>query len=161
MMQGREKAKTTGTRTEALMLTVLLMLSMFLCINHSFANAQAGAVIDLFTDKEPFDGKGANQSSDAFEPQELVVLYALATYNQGPERNLPVAFEVNGPPNAYENFSTVGSGRTNDTGFADFAFRIPWPNSQSRRNHSRSVGLPSQQSTLQGHDCSGHSRCSE
>jgi hypothetical protein len=131
MMQRREKAKTRITTTEALTLSFLLMLSMFLCVNHPFANAQAGAQLDLFTDKVPFDGKGTNNSSDAFEPQELVVLYGLATYNQGPERNLPVAFEVNGPFNAFENVSIVGSGTTNDTGFAEFSFRIPWPNSRA------------------------------
>ena len=131
MLHRKEKAKIVTAAMLALLISVLLVLPVFLYTNQCLANAEGGGAIDLFTDKEPFDGKGANQSSDAFEPQELVVLHALATYNQGPERNLPVAFEVNGPPNAYENFSTVGSGRTNDTGFAEFSFRIPWPNSKA------------------------------
>lgn len=131
MLHRKEKAETITVAMLALLLSVLLSLSVFPYANHFFANAQAGGMIDLFTDKTPFNGKGANQSSDAFEPQELVVLRALATYNQGPERNLPVAFEVSGPFNAFGNVTIVGSGTTNDTGFAEFSFRIPWPNSRA------------------------------
>jgi hypothetical protein len=130
MVQRKEKA---GTITAKIFLLLFLLLALCLLpyVNRSFANAQIGAEIDLFTDKESFNGKGANQSSDAFEPQELVFLRAFATYNGGPERNLLVAFQVNGPSNLFENISIVGAGTTNDTGFAEFSFRIPWPNSQA------------------------------
>jgi len=130
MAQRKEKAGTTTAKI-FLLLFLLLALCLLPYVNRSFANAQIGAEIDLFTDKEPFNGKGANQSSDAFEPQELVFLRALATYNGGPERNMLVAFQVNGPSNPFENISIVGAGTTNDTGFAEFSFRIPWPNSQA------------------------------
>jgi CARDB len=130
MVQRKEKAGTITAKI-FLLLCLLLALCLLPYLNNSFANAQAGAVIDLFTDKEPFNGIGANQSSDAFEPQELVFLRALATYNGGAERNMLVAFQVDGPSNLFENVSIVGAGRTNDTGFAEFSFRIPWPNSQA------------------------------
>jgi hypothetical protein len=130
MVQRKEKAGTITAKI-SLLLFLLLALCLLPYVNRSFANAQIGAGIDLFTDKEPFNGIGANQSSDAFEPQELVFLRALATYNGGPERNMLVAFQVNGPSNPFENVSIVGAGTTNDTGFAEFSFRIPWPNSQA------------------------------
>ncbi len=130
MVHRKEKVRMT-TAVVSLLLCLLFVPSLLLQVNGSFANAQSGAVIDLFTDKEPFNGKGANQSSDAFEPQELVYLRALATYNDGPERNMLVAFQVNGPVNAFENVSIVGAGTTNDTGFAEFSFRIPWPSSRA------------------------------
>jgi hypothetical protein len=127
MLHRKEKAKANTAVTVALIISVFLALSISPYTDHRFADAQGGGMIDIFTDKTPFNGMGANKSTDAFEPQELVVLHALVTYNQGPERNQPVAFKVSGPFNAFENVSIVGSGRTNDTGFADFSFRIPWP----------------------------------
>jgi hypothetical protein len=81
----------------------------------------------LFTQKAPFNGKGMNQSSDAFEPQELVILYALVTYNGYPVASKDVSFWVNGPANPFQNITTTGSSRTNQTGIAQFLFRLPWP----------------------------------
>ncbi len=83
--------------------------------------------IDVFTNKAPFNGKGINKSSDSFQPQELVELYALVTYNEAPVANMLVAFQVNNPPNAFWNMTIVGVGQTNDDGIATFHFRIPWP----------------------------------
>ena len=127
-LERKEKEKSNRAATLALILVAFLLLSSLPYFDHHFVNAQTGAVIDLFTDQAPFNGIGANQSSDAYEPQDLVNLSALATYNGGPERNMPVAFEVNGPPNAFENVSIVGSATTNDGGVGTFSFRIPWPN---------------------------------
>ncbi|MEM3578586.1 MAG: hypothetical protein QXX51_09135 [Candidatus Bathyarchaeia archaeon] len=83
--------------------------------------------IDIFTDKKPFDGKGINQSSDSFQPQELVFLYALVTYNEYPVANKLVAFQVNNPSNAFQNITMVHTSPTNQSGIAQFSFRIPWP----------------------------------
>ncbi len=127
-LERKEKEKSNRAVTLALILVAFLLLSSLPYFDHHFVNAQTGAVIDLFTDQAPFNGIGANQSSDTYEPQDLVNLSALATYNGGPERNMPVAFEVNGPPNAFENVSIVGSATTNDSGVGTFSFRIPWPN---------------------------------
>jgi hypothetical protein len=91
------------------------------------ALADSGRVIDLYTQKTPFNGKGINQSSDAFAPQELVVLYALITYNDAPVAQKLVAFQASGPANPLQNITTVGSGTTDEDGIANFSFRIPWP----------------------------------
>lgn len=111
----------------ALMLFIILMVYVGPNSARSLTNTSTGAVIDLFTEKTPFDGKGANMSSDAFEPQELVVLRALATYNDGPQCNMLVAFQVSGPLNAFENISFVGVGTTDMSGIAQYSFRLPWP----------------------------------
>ena len=111
------------------MLAVLLILaaSVVQPARPVAVSAASGRVIDLYTQKAPFDGKGINQSSDAFEPQELVVLYALVTYNDGPVAQKLVAFQVNGPANPLWNITTVGSASTGQDGIAQFSFRIPWP----------------------------------
>ena len=56
-----------------------------------------GPLIDVYTQKEPYDGKGPNQSSDAFAPQEEVILYADVHYNCQPVEYKPVGFEVVDP----------------------------------------------------------------
>lgn len=127
-MERKEKEKSNCAAVLAFILIVFLLFSSLPYFDGHFAGAQAGAAIDLITDQTPFNGMGANQSSDAYEPQDLVNLSALATYNGGPERNLPVAFEVNGPSNAFENVSIVGSATTDDSGVGTFSFRVPWPN---------------------------------
>lgn len=81
--------------------------------------------LDLFTQKAPFDGKGLNQTSDAFQQQELVVLYALVTFGGDPITNKVVAFQVNGPPNTLQNITIVAAAVTNASGIAKFAFRMP------------------------------------
>jgi hypothetical protein len=83
--------------------------------------------IDVYTQKVPFDGKGIDQSSDAFAPQELVILYANVTYNEAPVANKLVSFQANNPPNAFQNMTVVGSSITNGSGIAQFSFRVPWP----------------------------------
>jgi len=117
--------------SNAKILLVLLMAvlasSLLMHTGHAISNASSGRVIDLFTQKAPFDGKGANQSSDAFEPQELVILYALVTYNGYPVALKLVAFQANGPSNTLANITVAGSSTTNDSGIAEFSFRIAWP----------------------------------
>ena len=83
--------------------------------------------IDLYTQKEPFSGRGTGQPSDTFAPQELVTVYAYVTYNLYPEQNKTVAFQIGGPPNPIYNFSIVMSSQTNANGIAQISFRIPWP----------------------------------
>lgn len=112
------------------MLAVLLILAALVVqpARPVAVSAASGRVIDLHTQKAPFDGKGINQSSDAFEPQDSVVLYALVTYNDAPVAQKLVAFQVNGPANPLSNIITVGSASTGQDGIAQFSFRIPWPN---------------------------------
>ena len=86
--------------------------------------------IDLFTDKVPFDGRGINQQCDAFQPQELVKLYARVTYNNAPIPNWLVAFQILNPLN---RTVAVCTNSTNDDGIAAFSFRIPWPSEDAEQ----------------------------
>ncbi|MDH5451216.1 MAG: hypothetical protein OEX77_10050 [Candidatus Bathyarchaeota archaeon] len=52
--------------------------------------------IDVYTQKEPNSGRGRNQPSDAFAPQEEVILYANVTYKHYPMSGKIVAFQVAG-----------------------------------------------------------------
>jgi len=85
------------------------------------------AMIDLYTQKEPYSGKGPNQPSDAFAPQEEVILYANVTYKGEPAQAKIVAFEVHGPINPIENKTLIRTALTNASGIATISFRLPWP----------------------------------
>ena len=113
----------------ALMLTIIIILLSLPLPNMKTAISESpSGKIDLFTQKAPFDGKGINQSCDAFQPQELVILYALVTYNEAPVANKLVAFQINNPTNAIQNMTIIGVNSTDQDGVATFSFRIPWPN---------------------------------
>jgi hypothetical protein len=92
-----------------------------------YAQTSGGSNVDLFTSKTPFDGKGANQTCDAFAPQEKIMLYALATYNGEPVCNGRVSFSVTGPSNPYMNVTIVRVVSTNGSGMAECWTRVPWP----------------------------------
>jgi len=87
-----------------------------------------GRMIDLFTQKEPYSGRGVDKSSDAFAPQSEVILYANVTYRGEPVQDKLVVFEVFGPPNPYLNYTipprTIAS---NASGIAMLKFSLPWP----------------------------------
>ncbi|MGB8779117.1 MAG: hypothetical protein WCD81_00520 [Candidatus Bathyarchaeia archaeon] len=121
------RARAQATILLVLAVSIILICSQFPSLVHGSAAAETGAAIDLYTNKTPFNGMGANQSSDAFEPQELVVFYALATYNGYPVQQKGVAFEVSGPPNPFINITIIGTGTTDENGTATYSFRIPWP----------------------------------
>ena len=78
-----------------------------------------GPMIDLYTQR---DGKGAKMASDAFAPQEEVVLYAYVTYNLDPVEGKLVAFEV---IDANDTCVTYKTAATNASGIANMSFRIP------------------------------------
>jgi len=77
--------------------------------------------IDLYTQKEPYSGKGSDMPSDAFSPGEVVVLYALVTAGGVLKQDLPVSFCVQIPDNT--SFSMVA--KTNVSGIARINFTIP------------------------------------
>jgi hypothetical protein len=79
--------------------------------------------IDLFTQKEPYSGKGPNMPSDAFAPDETAILFAMVTYNDMPLQNFLVAFQVQAPNNASFSYSAI----TNSSGIATLDFMIPTP----------------------------------
>jgi nitrous oxidase accessory protein len=79
--------------------------------------------IDVYTQQpEPYSGRGPNQPSDAFEPQDTVKLYAQVTYNYEPVENKMVVFQVNYPNNTQ---FYIFSNSTDANGIARTAFRLP------------------------------------
>ena len=118
----------------AVTLTMIAILLSFTQANMKMVSSSDTArKIDLFTQKMPFNGMGINHSSDAFEPQELVILYALVTYNEDPIANKLVTFQVNNLANAFQNITVVGVSSTNQSGIAQFSFRIPWPSENAEQ----------------------------
>jgi hypothetical protein len=95
--------------------------------NANIESVTSGRMIDLFTQKEPYSGKGANVSSDAFAPQEEVILYARVTYGGDPVQNKPVDFHVSAPNPALQGFPLYRVTLTNESGIASISFRIPHP----------------------------------
>lgn len=84
-----------------------------------------GRKVDVFTQyPDPYGGQGLNKPSDMFWPQKEVILYANVTYNEWPEQQKDVAFQVIDP---HGETWTVLYGRTNETGIAQVSFRLPWP----------------------------------
>ncbi|MEM1588850.1 MAG: cohesin domain-containing protein [Candidatus Bathyarchaeia archaeon] len=84
-----------------------------------------GRMIDIFTQyPDPYGGQGLGKPSDMFWPQKEVILYAKVTYNEWPEQNKDVAFEVIDP---HGDTYTIIYARTNATGIATASFRLPWP----------------------------------
>jgi uncharacterized repeat protein (TIGR02543 family) len=94
-------------------------------VTATFSSQAFPGNIDLFTQKTPFSGKGPNQPSDAFQQQELLILYALVTFAGQPIANKVVGFQVNGPANSLQNITVIGTATTNASGIAVFSFRIP------------------------------------
>ena len=110
----------------AIIIAMLLTSTLTLAFNIQPVKAGNFRVIDLYTQKVPFDGKGPNQPSDSFQPQELVILYALVTYNDAPVAQKVVSFSVNGPPNPFENITLLRTATSDQNGVANVSFRIPW-----------------------------------
>ncbi|MEM2995446.1 MAG: CARDB domain-containing protein [Candidatus Bathyarchaeia archaeon] len=107
-------------------LAVLTVATLLLCLsfpNMKIAFSGDTYTIDLFTQKEPYSGKGPNMPSDAFGPQEHVILYALVTCNEAPMQNILVAFYIRAPT----GFSFSFSEKTNASGIATINFTIPHP----------------------------------
>jgi hypothetical protein len=139
LMQGwtfstrRRRSATKGRcelRKVSLVTTLLLLALSALTMQSArpvIAVSQSGRVIDVYTQKAPFDGRGINQSSDAFQPQELVILNANVTYNDAPVAQKAVSFLVNGPPNSFENITLLRTATSDQNGMANVSFRIPWP----------------------------------
>lgn len=106
------------------MLTILMISLIYSSTNIAAVHSDsAGGKIDLFTQKEPFSGKGPNVPSDAFGPEEVVTLYASVTYNSVHLQNLPVTFYVQRPDCTF--FSLTAN--TNANGTATTNFTIPTP----------------------------------
>lgn len=116
MMRGR-------LREAAIVLTIVVILLQLLGTKASLAAVPNYASVDVFTQKQPFGGKGQNAPSDAFGPQEVVFLYAQVWTSDSLVDNILVAFNVETPSGA--NFSV--SARTNSSGIAVVNFTIATP----------------------------------
>jgi hypothetical protein len=109
--------------------TLIVLCIIAICIiNASLSSVSLGyngdgLVVDLFSNKAPYDGRGINQTIDAFSPFETVVLYALVTYNGDPVATLFVNFQVESPKH---NIRVVESPQTNRSGVAEIEFNIPY-----------------------------------
>jgi len=116
----------TKKSVATLVIAVVLLNLIASNVKITYSESNNGK-IDLFTQKIPFNGDGPNQPSDTFQPQELVILYALVTYNEYPVANKLVGFQVKNPANEFQNMTIFSTSFTNETGVALFSFRIPWP----------------------------------
>jgi len=92
-----------------------------------------GWALDCYTDSfrkkcvTPFIGMGPNATADAYEPQDMVILYSYLTFNEWPQQNWIVSFEIYGPRNPYDNITIFRTAITNASGVATINFTIPWP----------------------------------
>jgi len=96
----------------------------------SISILNGGPMIDLFTQKEPYSGRGANISSDAFAPGSLLILFASVKYNEEPVEYMSVAFQVIPPNPAIPTF--FGEAPTNASGIAMTGFPLPGLNLYSK-----------------------------
>ena len=114
----------------------LLLLTITLCVVASTASnaylvyaANGSLVVDLFTDKAPFDGRGANQPSDGFSYYlDPIVLHTLVTYNGEPRIGVLVSFEVTAPTPTLNQYRTA---HTDQSGVATISFSLPTENVES------------------------------
>jgi len=121
-------------RKLAITLAITIIFLNFTSTNmKTVLSSDTARKIDLFTQKIPFNGKEINQPSDAFAPQELVILYANVTYNEAPIARMLVAFQAKNPRNPFENMTIAGSSFTDESGIAQFSFRIPWPSENAEQ----------------------------
>lgn len=89
-----------------------------------YTHLESSASLDVYTQKpNPYSGKGLNMPSDAFGPQEEVILYAYVSYNCDPLQNKLVVFEVKNPDREPIIYRTA---TTNAEGIATSSFRISW-----------------------------------
>lgn len=103
-------------RLASTLVTIAILVGLTLTNMKICLSIDTGGKLDIFTQKQPYSGKGANVPSDAFGPGETVKIYALLTYNDFPVSNWPVAFEIHGPPNAVQNITLFRTASTNATG---------------------------------------------
>ena len=83
-----------------------------------------GLVIDLYTQHPtPYGGQGLNCVSDAFAPQQEVILFAKVTCNEELLYNKIVSFEVHSPNDLFTLSRTAA---TSTDGIATTSFTVPW-----------------------------------
>jgi hypothetical protein len=114
-------AMSAKSKKLATILTITAILLGFALANINVASSGGtGGKLDLFTQKDPYSGKGPNMPSDAFGPHEVAILYALVTYNDMPVSDLLVAFYFTLPNNDSFGLTSL----TNSSGIAKVSFTI-------------------------------------
>ena len=105
-------------------LALVMLTAVALTVVNTCAALPASSVqVDVFTQKQPYSGMGHNMPSDAFGPQDVVILYAEVLKDDDAFDNVLVAFNVETPNSA--NFSI--SSPTNASGIATVNFTIATP----------------------------------
>lgn len=97
-----------------------LGLTLFLIGMLTLARASSGGNIDVYTQH---GGQGPNEPSEAFTPQDEVILFALVMYNDWPEQNKKVTFGVYDPNGG----GAIYIDTTDGDGVASTSFTIPAP----------------------------------
>jgi hypothetical protein len=113
------REKSAATLAIAMVILVSTMASM-----ESALSSSTSGKIDVFTQHEPYSGKGPNVPSDAFGPGDIVILYALVSYSNVSVQNLIVTFYVNPP----DSLSFSVTAKTNASGIASINFTVPQNN---------------------------------
>jgi len=124
-------SKTLKKLSIMLLATILLMaVPQSLSINFQEVSTyeEKSLILDVFTQKTPFNGRGLNQSSDPFAPYEVVKLYGNLTCNGHPLVKVPITFNIAGPPNELYNYTFEVTRETNESGIASLDFSFPQPN---------------------------------
>jgi hypothetical protein len=80
--------------------------------------------VDIYTQyEEGYNGKGLGTPSDMFWPQKEVQLYAFVAFNEWPEQNKDVAFQVN---DAHGTIMAIFYNRTDENGITLAKFHLPF-----------------------------------
>lgn len=114
------------TRLRKLAVALAVVMILFGSVASDMAMAfvdDDSVLVDVFTQQEPYSGRGQNAPSDAFGPESVVYLYALVTFNDVSVENVVVAFNVKAPNDDHFTISA----RTNTSGLAVVNFTILTP----------------------------------
>jgi len=123
-MQKTQETSRRASSVATAMLLIIVAGSVLTCIESVSVRAESQVIIDLFTQKKPFDGKGINQSSDMFGPNEIVKLYAMVLTNGMPAMGSLVTFEINGPTGPPSEIRFFRTAETNSSGIAETVFSL-------------------------------------
>lgn len=117
---------TMKTRLKKLAVALVLVAVLLSAVLTGLSVASVepdSARVDVFTQREPYSGRGVDRPSDAFGPEDFVILHGLVTYNDAPVDCILVAFNVRVPSGAHFTISA----RTNASGMATVSFTVLTP----------------------------------
>jgi len=103
-----------------------LMSQNWRYIDPFYLNASGNEFLTLAPLVGVLNGSGPGAQCELFRPGDLVELMALVTYGSAPVSNALVTFEVNGT-GIEKGTYVIGTAISNNTGWAEWDFRIPWP----------------------------------